>query len=186
MIGLHRFRFKGKMALVLAAGGLLLAACSGLDVKDEYPTTADRQAQKDIYAKESSIFGPEGWNPFSSNKTLDDGSGGGGIGVNSFLWRASLDTVAFMPLHNADPFGGVIITEWYAPPQTPNERFKVTVYILSRQLRSDAVRVAVFKQFRSGGVDWVDSSVDGKTAADLENAILSRARELRVAAVGDE
>ena len=175
----------GRKILAVLGACAVLAACESLNVTDEYPTTADRRTAKGVYEKESSIFGPDGWNPFSTNKLLDSGSGSGGIGVNSYLWRASLDTVAFMPLHNADPFGGVIITEWYAPPQTPSERFKVTVYILSRQLRADAVKVAVFKQRQSGGADWIDSPVDQTTATDLENAILSRARELRVAAVGE-
>ena len=59
-----------------------------------------------------------------------------GIGVNSYLWRAALDTVAFMPLASADPYGGVIITEWYVNPEKPDERFKVTIYILDTRLRA--------------------------------------------------
>ena len=104
-----------------------------------------------------------------------------GIGVNGFLWRASLDTISFLPLTSADPFGGVIITDWYTPPESPAERFKVTVYILGRELRADGVRVAVFRQKREQPVPtgWTPST--GKnTSTSLENAILSRARELRV------
>jgi hypothetical protein len=76
------------------------------------------------------------------------GGGGGdvaGIGVNSFLWRASLDTLNFMPLASADPFGGVIITDWYSDPTTPAERFKATVYILDTRLRADALNVSIFR-----------------------------------------
>ncbi len=111
--------------------------------------------------------------------------GGGVLGVNSFLWRASLDTLSFMPLASADPFGGVIITDWHTPPATPSERFKVTVYILDRTLRADGVRVAVFRQVRQPGSDaWTDQAVTPETQVNMENAILTRARELRVASAG--
>ena len=106
--------------------------------------------------------------------------GGGGIGVNSFLWRASLDTISFMPLLSADPFGGVIITEWFSPPETPTERFKMTVYILDKRLRADGIRVALFKQQRSDGSEWADVRPAIETRITLENTILTRARQLRI------
>jgi len=121
---------------------------------------------------------------FSGNGNGSGGEGAGGsggsIGVNSFLWRASLDTVRFMPLASADPFGGVIITDWYSPPETPNERFKVNLYILGRELRADGVRASVFHQKRDPSGAWVEASVDANTGTDLENAILTRAREMRL------
>ena len=89
--------------------------------------------------------------------------------------------MSFMPLTSADPFGGVIITDWYSPPESPNERFKVDTLILGRQLRSDGVRVSVFRQRLVDGQGWVSSEVEDGTAAKLEGAILSRARELRIA-----
>ena len=104
-----------------------------------------------------------------------------GVGVNAYLWRASLDTVSFMPIASADPFGGVILTEWYAPPETPAERFKINIFILDRNLRADGIRTAVFRQTQSSDGRWVDAAVDKKTAGDFENAILTRARQLRVA-----
>jgi len=100
------------------------------------------------------------------------------LGVNAYLWRGALDTMGFMPLASADPFGGVIITDWYSPPTVTGERFKATVYILGRELRSDGVRVSVFRQTQEGGT-WVDATVNPGTATDLENNILARARELR-------
>ena len=104
------------------------------------------------------------------------------LGVNSYLWHASLDTLRFMPLASADPFGGVIITDWYTPAETPNERMKVQVTILDRELRADGVRVAVFKQQTAPrGGNWVDAQVDPRTNIDIENAILTRARQLRIA-----
>jgi hypothetical protein len=112
----------------------------------------------------------------------DPGGGGpgngGGIGVNAFLWRGALDTIAFMPLSSADPFGGVIITDWYTPPGTSGERFKATIYVLSRDLRSDGVRVNIFRQVLQNG-QWMDSTVADSTVADIENKVLARARRMR-------
>ena len=102
------------------------------------------------------------------------------LGVNSYLWHASLDTLSFMPLASADPFGGVIITEWYSAVQVPDERMKVTVYILDRRLRADGVKVAVFRQVRQNNV-WADAPVAAETATKLTDAVLTRARELRLA-----
>ena len=105
------------------------------------------------------------------------------IGVNGYLWRASLDTLAFMPLASADPYGGVVITDWYSNPETPNERFKATVYILDTRLRADGLNVTIFKQVSDGSGGWVDQQASAQTETDIENAILTRARLLRLANV---
>jgi hypothetical protein len=105
------------------------------------------------------------------------------LGVNSYLWHATLDTLAFMPLASADPYGGVIITDWYSAPSNLNERMKITIYILDRRLRADGLKVAVFRQTRSNE-GWVDAEVNPLTATKLEDAILTRARELRLASEG--
>ena len=102
------------------------------------------------------------------------------IGVNSYLWRATLDTLAFMPLASADPYGGVIITDWYSDPQKPDERFKCTVYILDTRLRGDGLKVTVFKEVSNGQGGWVSSPVSDQTEIDIENAILTKARQLRL------
>lgn len=106
------------------------------------------------------------------------------IGVNAFLWRASLDTLAFMPLASADPYGGVIITDWYANPEKPDERFKCTVYILDTRLRADGLNVTVYKQVRDATGAWVDATPSDQTAIDIENSILTRARQLRLSSTG--
>ncbi len=111
-------------------------------------------------------------------------NGGADIGVNAFLWRASLDTLNFMPLASADPFGGVIITDWYSDPTTPAERFKATVYILDTRLRADALNVSLFRQTQANG-QWSDAAVNPDTEIQIENQILRRARELRLSAVGN-
>ena len=126
-----------------------------------------------------SVFGPSGLTIFGGDKD-ESPSGGPLIGVNSYLWRASLDTVSFMPLASADPFGGVIITDWYSPPEVEGERFKLNVYILGRELRADGIRAAVFRQRQDPFAGWVDAVVDDQTATELEDAILTRARQLRI------
>ena len=126
----------------------------------------------------------------SSDNTLSDTGGATAIsgartlGVNSYLWHATLDTLSFVPLASADPFGGVVITDWYSPPQTPNERMKVTVYILDRSLRADGLKVAVFRQTRDAAGGWSDAQVSSDTSLKLEDSILTRARELRLASGG--
>jgi hypothetical protein len=104
------------------------------------------------------------------------------IGVNSYLWRASLDALSFMPLIQTDSAGGVIVTDWYANPQNPGERVKVTVTILDQDLRADALRVAASRQVSQGG-GWVDAPVQAATVQRLEDIILTKARDLRRQAI---
>jgi hypothetical protein len=104
------------------------------------------------------------------------------IGVNAYLWRASLDTLSFAPLAQTDSNGGVIVTEWYANPQNPSERVKVTATILDRDLRADALRITAARQTMQNG-QWVDAPVAAATVQRLEEIILTRARDLRRAAI---
>ena len=104
-----------------------------------------------------------------------------GIGVNAYLWRATLDTLSFMPLASADPWGGVVNYDWYVNPQAPNERFKATVFILDRRLRADALNVSVTKEVKDAAGAWTAAPVAAQTETDLENAILTRARQLNLA-----
>lgn len=182
---MQQYRMRGLFLTFILALGLGLSACgeNKLETEAKYPTGKDRnQVKDDIYAEPDSIFGTDGLRLFGQKDGDDDGQTG--IGVNSFLWRASLDTVSFMPLASADPFGGVILTDWHAPPETPNERFKLNVFILDRQLRSDGIQVKVFRQVKRGS-SWQDSTVADSTARQLEEAILTRARQLRVAQIGE-
>ena len=104
------------------------------------------------------------------------------IGVNAWLWRASLDTIAFMPIQQVDSNGGVIVTDWYTNAKAPGERVKVTIYILDQDLRADAIRVAVQRQIAATGGGWSDAAVAAGTVQKLEETILGRARDLRRAA----
>ena len=165
-------------ALVACAMMSLLAACGDMDF------LGDKEAN---YPKRDELKRNE-----ARGKLTGDGLslGGGGddeesasnnpLGVNSFLWRATLDTIAFMPLASADPFGGVIITDWYEDPDTRGERFKVNVLILDRSLRADGVKVSLFKQQMDNTGVWRDVRVEDKIERELEDAILTRARQLRV------
>lgn len=104
------------------------------------------------------------------------------IGVNAYLWRAALDTISFMPIVQTDSNGGVIVTDWYVNPNLQSERMKVTIAILDQDLRADALRVAAVRQVNRNG-QWVDSPVEAATVQKLEDIILTRARDLRRAAV---
>jgi hypothetical protein len=173
----------GTLTLGLAACGGDPNAVKENDARNGTKSATERDMIQGLGGKnreEGTLFGPGGI--FGSKEKKEDNSGGSGVAVNAYLWRASLDTINFIPLASADPFGGVIITDWYTPAETPNERMKVQVTILDRELRADGVRVSVFKQQTSpkGGA-WVDAQVDPRTNIDIENAILTRARQLRIA-----
>ena len=105
------------------------------------------------------------------------------IGVNAYLWRASLETLSFMSLTQTDSAGGVIVTDWYANPNNPNERMKVSVSILDRELRADALRVAASRQVLQNGT-WMEAPVQAATVQKLEDIILTKARDLRRSAIG--
>jgi hypothetical protein len=162
-------RFSVASACLL--GALTLGACSSL--KAPKPGPAVFQSQSD----------EPGWNPFAGRRAArpSAGSSSGELGVNGYLWRASLDTLAFMPLASADPYGGLIITDWYTVPERPTERFKATVYILDTRLRADGLNVSVFKQVRDAAGQWVDAPSSPQTETDIENSILTRARQLKLA-----
>ena len=171
------------IVLMISAAFLALSGCENVEREAKFPTSNNREASttgNDIYEKPKSIFGDGGL--FGSKK--DNTADSVGISVNSFLWRASLDTVSFMPLTGADPFGGTILTDWYTPEGSADERLKVNVFILTRELRSDGIRVRVFRQVRKNGA-WVDVDAAPATARQLEDAILTRARQLRVTQLGE-
>jgi hypothetical protein len=123
-----------------------------------------------------------GFNPFRGRRARQQtavSSDATAIGVNTFLWRASLDVVNFMPLASADPYGGLIITDWYTNPEKPDERFKVNIYILDTRLRADGVNVSIVRQTKSGA-DWISAPTSPNTEEQMENAILAKARALRI------
>jgi hypothetical protein len=198
-----RFGGVGSRIALLFLGATLLSGCASWFDSDRWhgqdPDAARRAA--DPYGNDPRWSNPDMYSDYrdrpnggAPNSILDTifspgkpdasaGGGGSGIAVNSFLWHASLDTVSFMPLASADPFGGTIITDWYSPPDSPNERFKLNIFILGRDLRADGVRARVFRQNKTPDGQWVDAPVDQATGTDLENAILTRARQIRMSTV---
>ncbi len=183
-----RFSLRKLPVLAVILCAMLLASCtdqvktqSGASYPDRIEGTDkilySDQKRDTVWGEGTSLtdklFGKEG----------EEGADKSGLGVNSFLWRASLDTLSFMPIASADPFGGVILTDWYENPETPGERYKINIYILDKQLRADGVRVAIFKQSQQKG-GWRDVSVAPEMVNGIETAILTRARELRVAQMG--
>jgi len=153
---------------------ILLAACESIETS-ESDVPNDRWQQRE---EQQSIFG-EGGLTFGGDEKKRQSQGGTGIGVNAYLWRATLDTISFMPLASADPFGGVVLTDWHSAGNTPNERFKLNVYILGQALRADGIRVAAFRQVKNSSNEWQAVEIDPKAVTDIENAILTRARQLR-------
>ncbi len=155
------------------------AACAS-EVERTYPESVDQGEVYQRGERPPSLFGGEGISLFGGGSN-GEASAGPGLGVNPFLWRASLDTISFMPLAQADPFGGVIITEWHQPEGVQDERLKINLFILGRELRADGLRAGIFRQVRDGTGNWVDAEVEPGTATELENAILTRARQIRIA-----
>ena len=167
--------FKASVAAFLVFAVFALGAC---ETPEEYDGRTDREKELDVFgdqSKRKTIFGEGGFSFFGDPAT----EGGGSLGVNSFLWRASLDTISFMPVNSADPFGGVIITDWHSSADSPNERFKLNIYILGRTLRADGIRVAVFRQVLTRNGQWRDSAVPDDTRIKIEDTILTRARQMR-------
>lgn len=176
----------GRVVMAFLCCAALLGC--GTEIKQEFPTIDKRgevstDVERERQRKEQgTLFGGDALDFFNLGGDKKKTVARSGISVNSFLWRATLDTISFMPLSSADPFGGVVITDWYAPPKAPRERYKLSVFILSRQLRANGIRVAVHRQKLDGRV-WHSSAVAKDTAVKMENQILTRARQLRVASL---
>ena len=170
------------MAVCLA---LLIAGCGGgkgeyaQDPADKPPVGKNRQ-RSEGQDPNNLLFGE-----LSTNRLFGKGNkaegGGGNLPVNKYLWQASLDTLSFLPLASTDPFTGVIATDWGANPNAPSERFKVTSYMVSPTLSASSLKVAVYREVRDEGGAWVPANVSPDTARQLEDAILTRARQIRIA-----
>lgn len=168
-------RFRSSMMLFAAL--FALSACEGIETKAEYPTRQQGDADA-VYGEREGLFGKGGLGLFGSKK--ENQAATAGITVNAYLWRAALDTVSFMPVANADPFGGTILTDWYEAPGVKGERIKANIFIMGRTLRTDALKVTLFRQVLKGN-QWREAAIDPKTVTAMEDAILTRARQLRVA-----
>lgn len=166
-------RSTSRFLYILIISAFALSACSKGDATafPQDPNDERREAR-------GRLSGEDGFKLFDT-RPEEKRSNGGLIGVNSFLWRASLDTLSFVPFDQVDPHGGVITTDWYEDPDAKGERFRLNVLILGEELRVDGLRVTVFKQIKSTS-GWQDAKVESEVARNLEDAILIRARELRI------
>jgi len=154
----------------------LLSACG--DIKTD-PTYSNK-TREELYKNGSLVSEKGGWSLLGGDERKASPSNVG-IGVNGYLWRAALDTISFMPIASADPFGGVIITDWYSPSDSPTERIKLNIFIRDRELTANGVKVSVFRQSRDSKGGWIDDTVSPSTATSVESSILFRARQLKMA-----
>ena len=153
---------------------LLLSSCSGLKTT---PTKMPEEEHVSVFT------GKAGGIKLSDIGTKETSSGYG-LPVNALLWRAALDIASFVPLDDVDTFGGSIVTEWHQPKDTPYQRLKLTMFVIGRELRSDAITVRAYIQNRLG-TEWVDAGRDDELGRKLENLVLARARELRAAGTAE-
>ena len=172
--GFRRYSLKGLAVIII---GALLSSCGGevLDLATIDDETVDMSKRETIFGGDLLTLG--------GDPATGTPKGGSGVGVNAFLWRASLDVLSSWPVSSADPFGGVIITDWYAPPETPRERFKFNIFILGRALRADGVRVSIFKQVLNTRGEWQQAVLQTDTQTLVENSILTRAQQFRAGSV---
>lgn len=161
-------------------GGFLAVALSGcstdLSPKDKEEAPASREDSRKYM--DGRFFGDD-LLLFGNDKKYDPNKGGG-MPVNQYLWRASLNVISFMPLASSDATGGVIITDWYTSRDKPNQRLKMTISILDRVLRADALKVTMNKQIRGARGEWIDAAADSAMEREMEDLILTKARELKI------
>ena len=168
-----KFAQLGWILSLTLSTAVLLSSCSGLEIT---PVEEPEEPVSIITGK----TGGMSLSDFGSNETSSDNS----LPVNALLWRAALDIASFVPLDDVDTFGGSIVTEWHQPKATPDQRLKLTMFVVGRELRSDAITVRAYIQNRFG-TEWVDAGRDEALGRKLEDLVLSRARELRATATAE-
>lgn len=159
-----------KSIAILLTGLFMLAGCSGLDIKPA------PEEEKPVSILTGKAGGTSLGDLTGANNT------GGALPINALLWRASLDITSFVPLDDVDTFGGTIVTEWYSLEDRPNERIKLTIFVIGRELRSDAIRVRIHVQ-QAEGDGWGAVSRDEAMERKIEDLILTRAREIRASSL---
>ena len=170
---INKFAHSGQVLSFAIGTALMLSSCSGLK-------TTPVEEPKEMVSVFTGKTGGTKLSDFGSNKNSSENS----MPVNALLWRAALDIASYVPLDDVDTFGGSIVTEWHQPKTTPDQRLKLTMFVVGRELRSDAITVHAYTQNRLG-TDWVDTGRDEALARKLEGLILTRARELRAAATAE-
>ena len=177
-----------RLCIVVIAGTLVLGCSGDYAAKDPVgPRPGPRRGYDPYYDK--SIFGEGGLSVGNIQSGVAGILGGGDekarLPVNKYLWQGALDTLSFLPLASSDPFTGVIATEWGSTPEAWGERLKVTAYILNPGLTAAALKVAVYREVLSDAGMWIPAAVSADTGRQLEDAILTRARQIRIAGLED-
>ena len=162
-----------------------LACCGEIEIGDSPPPAPDPLEKRQIAMKGGHKEGKTLVDDLLGN-VLNNNEGSSGIGVNTYLWRATLETLSFMPLSSADPFGGVIVTDWYSKNESPNEKYKIVAYIIGTQLRVDALKINVFKKIKNENGDWIDQESHSEMSLNIEDSILTKAKQYRMANIEEE
>ncbi len=168
----------GKFTLACALG-LFVSACAVQTDRDQSFPEVDSEKKpraqlEKLQGGNEKLFGDI---TIGGPKKQEEGLGTGAA-VNLFLWRAALETLALGPLESADPFGGVIITDWFTLDEEPGNQFRVTAYILGRSLRTDNIKIAMYVRSTENG-QMVTRRAASAAETRLENVILTKARTIR-------
>ena len=165
---------------------LHLACCSNIEIGEPPPPALDPAEKEMAKYKVKREEGKSLVSGLLDNVLPGGNQGSAGIGVNTYLWRATLETLSFMPLSSADPFGGVIVTDWYSKTEAPNEKYKIVAYIIGTQLRVDALKINVFKKIKNENGDWIDQESHSEMSLNIEDSILTKAKQYRMANIEEE
>ncbi len=160
--------------LFFAAIFIVFSMGNNIILADDYPKSEQEQKWDEV----GSIAGEEGL-VFRPGRIKNESTKAAGCSINKYLWQASINTLSVIPLASADSNGGVIITEWYSPPATPNFRFKINIFIKDDVIHPDAIEVKVFEEVLKNK-QWVMNENTSNLAITLEDKILRRAREIYI------
>ena len=161
-----------------------ISACAGGRLPDDRTEREKREESfGKIFGDDLLVFGERNDPQDETNSNFQEQSNREGsfvFQVSSYLWLATLDSLSFMPLRQADRTSGIVLTDWYRHEQFPEERFKIDIKIFSQTLRSDGFSVKVFKQTLQEGT-WIDESLPNEISRSVEDVILNKARLLKAA-----
>jgi hypothetical protein len=165
-----------------------ISSCSFLDdadvvrapIPEDLVLKRERERREALGNAEDDSFVANIFKDITGFGNKDKSQNSGGIGVNTYLWKATLNTLSFMPLLSADPFGGVIITDWHSSSETSKEKFKIVAYILGKELRVDGIKVSVFKKSKNENGEWIDTKSNKMLQSKVEDAILTKARKYKI------
>tara|TARA_B100001250_G_scaffold406794_1_gene426451 strand:+ start:1433 stop:1993 length:561 start_codon:yes stop_codon:yes gene_type:complete len=157
------------IAFFLCFGTFLLSSCAPFNSVDakKFPPNPELRVKKNM--EEGRGFRLMDGNNKKGGTTYEFAS-------SNELWRASLDTIDFMPLASVNYSGGIIITDWYGNNQTTNENIKISIRFLTNEIRSDALDIKVFKKVCDSTNKCKISETSGELIKELNRKILKQAK----------